>query len=159
MPIFNLTINSPVGQLLLQSNGIELTDIIIKPYDHSHSITCPILLETSNQLTEYFQGKRQHFQLPLKMKGTTFQQQAWKTLLSIPFGSTISYQEQGLRMKNPKAVRAIGQANGKNPLPIIVPCHRVVGKNGHLTGYSSGLDIKSFLLQLEGKHLSGKNHD
>ena len=103
------------------------------------------------QLDEYFQGNRTTFDLELAPKGTPFQKSVWKELSNIPFGETINYGELAVRVGNPKASRAVGAANGKNPIPIIVPCHRVIGKNGTLTGFGGGLDVKKQLLELENK--------
>ncbi len=108
-----------------------------------------ILIETQNQLDEYFLGLRKDFDIPLLFNGTEFQKSAWKALLDIPYGKTISYGEQAQNIGNAKAVRAIGGANGANPISIIVPCHRVIGKSGKLTGYGGGLDIKEYLLDFE----------
>lgn len=102
------------------------------------------------QLKEYFAGKRKTFDVKLDInQGTEFQQEAWKALLAIPYGETRSYQDQAIAMKNPKAVRAVGGANHRNPISIIIPCHRVIGKNGKLTGYGGGLFRKEYLLDLE----------
>ena len=109
----------------------------------------PLLDNCVKQLSEYFAGERRAFSLPLHLIGTNFQQQVWKALLTIPYGETISYKEEAQRINNEKAVRAVAQANGANPIPIIIPCHRVINADGTLGGYSSGLDKKSFLLQLE----------
>ena len=110
----------------------------------------PILLRAKSQLQEYFDGTRQDFDLPLSWQGTNFQNQVWSALCQIPFGEIRSYQEQAKFIGNPKAVRAVGAANGKNPIAIVVPCHRVIGSNGSLTGYAGGLAMKRFLLDLEG---------
>jgi methylated-DNA-[protein]-cysteine S-methyltransferase len=107
------------------------------------------LIESRRQLTEYFAGTRCHFELRLDPRGTPFQQQVWAALCAIPYGETTSYGELARRIGNPRAVRAVGLANGSNPLPIIVPCHRVIGADGTLTGYGGGLDIKQQLLDLE----------
>ncbi|MBY5921708.1 methylated-DNA--[protein]-cysteine S-methyltransferase [Ferrimonas balearica] len=101
------------------------------------------------QLKEYFTGHRQAFDLPLAPTGTPFRQAAWQALCAIPYGETRSYAEQADRMGNPKAVRAVGAANGANPIAILIPCHRVIGKNGSLTGYAGGLNRKAWLLALE----------
>lgn len=114
--------------------------------DSSH----PVLVNTTAQLEEYFSGARTSFDLPIASKGTAFQQQVWKALMTIPYGETWSYQDIANAIDNPKAVRAVGMANGKNPISIIVPCHRVIGKNGKLTGYAGGVGIKEKLLSLEG---------
>ena len=112
----------------------------------------PLLDNCIAQLNEYFAGKRRNFSLPLHLVGTDFQQKVWKTLMTIPYGTTISYKEEAQRAGNEKAIRAVAQANGANPIPIIIPCHRVINANGTLGGYSSGIDKKQFLLDLEQKH-------
>lgn len=110
----------------------------------------PLLKEAALQVKEYIRGERKEFQLPLRLNGTPFQKAVWNALLQIPYGETKSYQEIAVAIGNPKAVRAIGQANKANPISIIVPCHRVIGKNGHLTGYAgSRTDLKAKLLQIE----------
>lgn len=109
----------------------------------------PVIKEAFRQLSEYFSGKRKEFHLPLLLKGTDFQIQVWNALLKIPFGETRSYKQIAEAIGNPKAVRAVGMANNKNPLLIVVPCHRVIGANGKLVGYAVGLDKKEFLLKLE----------
>lgn len=111
----------------------------------------PILINTIKQLDEYFTGKRTSFTLPLAAKGTVFQQAVWQVLCEIPYGETWSYQQIADAIGNPKAVRTVGLANGKNPISIIVPCHRVIGKSGKLTGYAGGLNRKASLLELEQK--------
>jgi O-6-methylguanine DNA methyltransferase len=113
-----------------------------KPNDHT--------TKAAKQLTDYFLGKRQTFDLKLDPTGTEFQRQVWKTLTKIPFGKTWSYKDEATKLGKPTAVRAVANANGANPLPIVVPCHRVVGQNGKLVGYASGLDKKEFLLRHEG---------
>jgi len=100
-------------------------------------------------LGEYFAGERHSFDLPLDLRGTEFQQDAWQALADIPFGETVSYSEQAQQIGRPKAVRAIGAANGRNPLSIVLPCHRVVGANGALTGFADGVETKRFLLEFE----------
>ncbi len=107
------------------------------------------IVNTKQQLSEYFQGKRKIFDLPLVLNGTDFQKQAWHQLLQIPYGKTISYGEQASRVGNKNKARAVGMANGQNPISIVIPCHRVIGSNGHLTGFGGGLDKKACLLQLE----------
>ncbi|NCO45642.1 MAG: methylated-DNA--[protein]-cysteine S-methyltransferase, partial [Vibrio sp.] len=110
---------------------------------------CTILINTIKQLDEYFSGKRTIFTLPLAAKGTEFQQSVWQALCKIPYGETWNYQQIAEAIGNPKAVRAVGLANGRNPISIIVPCHRVIGKSGKLTGYAGGLNRKASLLELE----------
>ncbi len=107
------------------------------------------------QLSEFFFKGRKKFDIPFKLIGTGFQKKVWKTLLKIPYGKTVSYEDIAKRIKNPKAVRAVGLANKNNPLPVIVPCHRVIGKNGKLVGYSGGLDLKAKLLNLEKENIQG----
>ncbi|NNH88590.1 methylated-DNA--[protein]-cysteine S-methyltransferase [Acinetobacter terrae] len=148
---------SPVGLLKLVAHETALVAVLwenenpkrvrlaelVEQADH------PVLLETQKQLTEYFAGKRQQFDLPLDFAGTEFQQKVWQALLSIPFGETRSYRDIAEQIGNIKAVRAVGAANGKNPISIIAPCHRVVGTNGKLVGFAGGLDNKDILLKIE----------
>jgi methylated-DNA-[protein]-cysteine S-methyltransferase len=109
----------------------------------------PLIKEAYRQLSEYLKGERKGFDLPLLIKGTTFQQQVWKALLEIPYGETRSYKQIAVAIGNPKAVRAVGMANNRNPLLIVVPCHRVIGADGKLVGYGAGIEKKEFLLRLE----------
>ena len=111
--------------------------------------THPILLESEKQLNEYFAGKRKSFSLRLDFKGTEFQQRVWRALLAIPFGETRSYGQLAIQLGNPKAMRAVGAANGRNPIAIVAPCHRVIGASGQLTGFAGGLEAKAHLLSLE----------
>ena len=113
----------------------------------------PKLSDLENQLKEYFAGKRQTFDLDFDFHGTDFQKSVWNILLKIPYGETISYQKQAQMLNNEKAIRAVAAANGANNLAIVVPCHRVIGKNGKLTGYAGGIEKKQFLLELESKTL------
>jgi methylated-DNA-[protein]-cysteine S-methyltransferase len=110
----------------------------------------PLLREAARQLTRYFEGRLQEFELPLEMSGTPFQRKVWDTLLGIPYGEVISYAQLAGRVGSPRGFRAVGAANGKNPIPIIVPCHRVINTGGGLGGYSCGLPYKRRLLELEG---------
>jgi methylated-DNA-[protein]-cysteine S-methyltransferase len=114
---------------------------------------CAITRETARQLNEYFDGTRREFELPYKLIGTEFQKKVWTELARIPFGETRTYGEQAKRIGKPSAVRAVGGTNGRNPLWIILPCHRVIGANGRLTGYAGGFDMKQFLLRLEGHEI------
>ena len=148
---------TPVGPLLLASDGEALC--LIEFANPRHPVARndgwregddSVLRETRRQLGEYFEGARRAFDLPLAPRGTTFQQQVWQSLCDIPYGETISYATLALRIGKPSAVRAVGAANGRNPLPIVVPCHRVIGADGSLTGFGGGLPTKQFLLQLEG---------
>lgn len=114
--------------------------------------TTELLSMAPIQLDEYFQGKRTTFSLPFKLTGTPFQLAVWKELQNIPYGQTTSYKEIAQKINKPKAYRAVGMANNKNPLPIIIPCHRVIGSNGKLIGYAGGLKLKNYLLELEKSH-------
>lgn len=114
--------------------------------------TTGLLSMATIQLDEYFQGKRTTFSLPFKLTGTPFQLAVWKELQNIPYGQTTSYKEIAQKINKPKAYRAVGMANNKNPLPIIIPCHRVIGSNGKLIGYAGGLKLKNYLLELEKSH-------
>lgn len=114
--------------------------------------TTELLSMATIQLDEYFQGKRTIFSLPFKLTGTPFQLAVWKELQNIPYGQTTSYKEIAQKINKPKACRAVGMANNKNPLPIIIPCHRVIGSNGKLIGYAGGLNLKNYLLELEKSH-------
>lgn len=114
--------------------------------------TTELLSMATIQLDEYFQGKRTTFSLPFKLTGTPFQLAVWKELQNIPYGKTTSYKEIAQKINKPKAYRAVGMANNKNPLPIIIPCHRVIGSNGKLIGYAGGLNLKNYLLELEKSH-------
>lgn len=142
--------NSPIGMLKIEEDekgicGIYLTDDICETKE------TPLLNKAKLQLEEYFNGKRKEFELPLSMHGTEFQMKVWNELIKIPYGQTCSYGEIAEKIGNPKACRAVGMANNRNPIIIIVPCHRVIGKNGSLVGYACGLDIKTKLLQPEQK--------
>ncbi|MBF0236735.1 MAG: methylated-DNA--[protein]-cysteine S-methyltransferase [SAR324 cluster bacterium] len=150
--------NSPLGPLLIEErNGFLMRLDYQKNVDldqvKEQQIT-PVLQQTILQLGEYFQGNRKIFDLPILLDGTPFQKKAWEVLQTIPFGKTISYEEQAVQMGLKSWARAVGQANGMNPVAIIVPCHRVIGKDGSLTGYSSGVDKKKWLLDFESKLVS-----
>ena len=148
---------SPVGQLKLVATETALVAVLwenenpnrVRLAELIENTQHPILLETQKQLNEYFAGQRQVFDLPLDFEGTEFQQKVWQALLTIPFGETRSYKQIAEQIGNVKAVRAVGAANGKNPISIIAPCHRVVGANGKLVGFAGGLENKDVLLRLE----------
>jgi methylated-DNA-[protein]-cysteine S-methyltransferase len=128
----------------IENDNSKLLNIIqLKPED-------PDMLSVYPQLKEYFRGDRKHFDLPLEIEGTDFQKRVWNELLRIPYGKTISYKELAVRLEDEKVIRAAASANGSNPLPIIIPCHRVIGSDGSLIGYGGGLEIKEKLLILEG---------
>ena len=153
------TIASPVGKLKLVASDKGLAAILWE-HDDPKRVRLgelredpkhPILLQTEQQLGEYFACKRNAFTVDLDMVGTEFQKKVWKALLTIPFGETRSYADIARQIGNPKASRAVGAANGRNPISIIAPCHRAIGSNGSLTGFAGGLDAKQYLLTLEGK--------
>ncbi|TSA05799.1 MAG: methylated-DNA--[protein]-cysteine S-methyltransferase [Planctomycetaceae bacterium] len=150
----DLVIASPVGKLRLVASEKGLVAIDVR--NHTKQETTidasaqAILIKTKKQLEQYFAGTRTSFDVALDLVGTEFQVQAWRALGRIPFGKTISYGQQAKNMKKPKAFRAVGSANGMNPIPIIVPCHRVVASDGSLGGYSLGLKMKKQLLAIEG---------
>ncbi len=143
-------INSPMGHIRLMADGEALCHLsfTLDPLTEE-PITNPILSQTADELTEYFLGERRIFTVKTHQKGTPFQQKVWKELQKIPFGTAISYGELARRTGNPKASRAVGGANGRNQIAIIVPCHRVITSDRNLGGYASGPDHKRFLLQLE----------
>ncbi|MDR3297040.1 MAG: methylated-DNA--[protein]-cysteine S-methyltransferase [Prevotellaceae bacterium] len=144
---------SPLGIIKLADSGESLTYIGFTEQSlMPESEPSPLAQRCIAQLNEYFAGHRKEFDLPLALSGTDFQTQAWRALASIPYGHTISYGEQAQQLGRPKAVRAIGSANSKNKLSIVLPCHRVVGKNGKLVGYAGGLWRKQWLLDWEKKN-------
>lgn len=153
-------IDSPIGKLTLFSDGEHLTGLYMgKPSkmpafgaDWVEDATVAPLPQASAQLREYFSGRREKFDLPLKFHGTEFQQRVWKALTEIPFGQTWSYAQLARYVKNPTGYRAVGLANGKNPIAVIVPCHRVIGADGSLTGFGGGLPRKEWLLTHEGSY-------
>lgn len=158
MSLVRKQINSPVGRLRLVASSMGLVAILWENdsprrvrlgeliHDAQHH---PVLIKTERQLAEYFSGKRREFSVALDMRGTDFQKSVWDALLAIPFGETRSYGQLARQLGNPRATRAVGAANGRNPISIIVPCHRVIGSSGKLTGFAGGLHVKSFLLRLE----------
>lgn len=144
---------SPVGSLQVKAKEEGLTAINYYDDDPPESLDQPkhpVLKKTIDQLNEYFDGKRKTFDIPLILKGTNFQQKVWKQLQQIPYGQKITYSELATRLGDPQKARAVAGANGLNPIPIIIPCHRVIGADNKLTGYSGGIERKQFLLQLEG---------
>ena len=155
----SIVIDSPMGKLTIAATASGIAAIGFGTEDFNSLATklkltlsntsTPLLENCVKQLEEYFTGKRRSFSLPMHLVGTEFQQKVWHALMSIPYGETISYKEESQRVGNEKAIRAVAQANGANPLPIVIPCHRVINANGNLGGYSSGVDKKQFLLNLE----------
>jgi len=153
-------IDSPVGKLKLIASDSGLVAILWEN-DRPHRVRLndlvadeqhPVLVKTERQLGEYFAGKRKAFSIALDMRGTRFQKDVWEALLAIPFGETRSYGQLATKLGNPRATRAVGAANGRNPISIIVPCHRVIGSSGKLTGFAGGLETKAHLLGLEEKN-------
>ena len=157
MTYFSKTIWSPVGELTLVADERGLAAILwendrpdrVRLGALNERADHPVLVETERQLGEYFAGERRSFDVPLSFAGTDFQKRVWAALLAIPFGETRSYGEIADQLGAPGASRAVGAANGRNPISIIAPCHRVVGSTGKLTGFAGGLDAKRFLLDLE----------
>jgi methylated-DNA-[protein]-cysteine S-methyltransferase len=162
--LYRTTMPSPVGELTLVADDTALRQIWFSSEahpPHGHATDAdrdvidvevgdhPVLALATRQLAEYFAGSRTEFDIPLAPAGTPFQLQAWSVLRSIPFGATMSYGEQAAELGDRRRARAVGAANGRNPIPIIVPCHRVVGANGHLTGFGGGIDAKAWLLDHE----------
>lgn len=145
--------DSPVGPLTLISNGAALEHLEFEnpryAYAPAPAGKDKILDETRRQLDQYFAGKLKEFDLPLAPQGTAFQKRVWQALLTIPYGATRTYGQQAAVIGQPKASRAVGLANGRNPISIIVPCHRVIGSTGSLTGYGGGMERKKYLLDLE----------
>ena len=146
-----IVFDTPVGPMALEGTEDALTALYLPntPVEPGGAET-PLLARGRGELLEYLVGKRRTFDLPLKPQGTPFQQKVWSALADIPYGQTITYGELARRVGCPKGSRAVGQANHRNPLPIFLPCHRVVGANGALTGYGGGLELKEWLLRLEG---------
>jgi len=142
-------VNSPIGPLLIKASSSSLTSIVLVNEAPESVSSNDVTDYAKEELNQYFSGALQKFTVPLSPTGTRFQRLVWDSLLTIPFGKSVSYQYIAAQINNPKAVRAVGNANGKNPIAIIIPCHRVIGKNGSLTGYSWGEEAKSWLLQHE----------
>ncbi|NLT14470.1 MAG: methylated-DNA--[protein]-cysteine S-methyltransferase [Clostridiales bacterium] len=143
------TYDSPVGMLYLAEENGVLTDLRFRPIPIAEERETPLLSRAAEQLDEYFDGRRHEFDLPLYPRGTPFQTSVWSALQDIPYGETRSYKNIASALGKPTACRAVGSANNKNPISIIIPCHRVIGSGGALTGYGGGLDVKQALLELE----------
>ena len=155
-------VDSPTGKLKLVAREDALAGVLWE-VERAHRVnlqpmvensTHPVLLKAATQLTEYFAGQRRQFDLPLTFQGTEFQRLVWSALLTIPFGETRSYGAIAQQIGAPKAVRAVGAANGRNPISIITPCHRVIGASGRLTGFAGGLQAKHTLLALEARQFA-----
>lgn len=172
-PILIHAFHTPFGELLLGSYNNELClcdwryrrmrttiDARIQrglQAEYAEGVST-VIEEAKGQLNAYFAGERTTFDLPLRMVGTDFQQRVWKALLAVPYGTTLSYAALTVKVAEPTAIRAVASANGANALSIIVPCHRIIGSNGELTGYAGGLEVKRRLLKLEGKRVGGHQH-
>lgn len=170
--VFYREMESPIGTMTLVSTEKGMAKVVfgnvddtfpeLKAWTKKHHLSYDLqendslFIPVITQLTEYFQGKRQQFTINFDLYGTAFQQKTWQTLRTIPYGETRSYKEIAQCIGAPKAVRAIGQANNQNPVPILIPCHRVVGSNGALVGYNGGIDKKVYLLQLEKENITEK---
>ncbi|MCE9551942.1 MAG: methylated-DNA--[protein]-cysteine S-methyltransferase [Planctomycetes bacterium] len=154
-------IDSPLGQLFIQGDGQFVTGLYLPGHkgwlgpDASWQQSNAPFVEVREQLAEYFAGQRQEFDIPLKIAGTPFQLRVWQELVQIPFGTTSTYAQLAQRVGKPTASRAVGHANGRNPISIMVPCHRVIGAHGKLTGYAGGVDKKEWLLAWERTTLAG----
>ncbi|HPI97945.1 MAG TPA: methylated-DNA--[protein]-cysteine S-methyltransferase [Synergistales bacterium] len=156
--LISLFYPSPVGVMEIKGDNSYIYEITFVKDDTISKETAqssPLLEQCASELDEYFAGARKFFDLPLLLEGTTFQKRVWEELAKIPYGKTLSYSDIANIMGNPGAVRAVGGANHSNPVSIIIPCHRVIGKDGSLTGYGGGLWRKQWLLEHEIKHLSG----
>ncbi len=147
------TYNFPIGEISIAEDEKGICGIFLPsvyPNVSYNKKETPLIKQAEKELREYFEGTRKVFTLPLSLKGTPFQMKVWEELRKIPYGETLSYGQIAENVGNPKAARAVGMANNKNPIMIIVPCHRVIGKNGKLVGYAGGVDIKEKLLKIEG---------
>lgn len=153
--VFYYTFPSPIGRLGIAADARGLTDVFFArgeeapPFEDAVCMETPVIRWTYEQLSEYFSGKRTFFDLPLAPKGTPFQRRVWTALCTVPYGETCSYKEIAEQIGSPDGSQAVGQANSHNPIPFIIPCHRVVAADGSLGGYSLGPDLKKWLLDLE----------
>lgn len=148
--MFQLLIDSPIGPLTLSGTETALTKLTFGDGRQAETCSAPVLEQAARELSEYFSGTRREFTVPLAPEGSDFQQKVWAALRSVPYGTTASYKDIAVQTGKPGAAVAVGQANSKNPIPVIIPCHRIIGANGKLTGYTGGLHIKKALLRLEG---------
>ncbi|MFY9153023.1 MAG: methylated-DNA--[protein]-cysteine S-methyltransferase [Prolixibacteraceae bacterium] len=153
---YQISLQSPLGILILKSDGVSVNEICFSGHDIEKHVPCQVLLDCKDQLEDYFAGKLLNFNLPLHPEGTEFQIRVWAELMKIPYGETITYLELAERLGDPKAVRAVGTANGRNPIAIVIPCHRVIGAANKLTGYAGGLWRKQWLLAHEIMHNPSK---
>lgn len=140
---------TPIGDVCIEENGAAITGLFFQEERTPEETETPLLKEANRQLTEYFEKKRMYFDLPLAPLGTVFQRKVWEALLTIPYGETRSYGQIAGQIGNEKACRAVGGANHRNPIMIFIPCHRVIGADGSLTGFGGGLEAKKYMLDLE----------
>jgi len=157
--LFTDTMNTPAGTLVIQASAQGITQVDFIEAEPASVYPNELTKRCKQQLREYFEGKRKTFDLPLDQQGTSFQKSIWKSLLKIPFGRAVSYRDIADMVNNRKAVRAVGAANGKNPIAIIVPCHRVIGADRSLTGYAGGIERKAWLLKHEGIAFKSEHED
>jgi methylated-DNA-[protein]-cysteine S-methyltransferase len=156
MQLYYDILPSPIGDLLIIAQEYALREIVFQPKEQAHTINSEwiqgseLVEQTKNELKAYFAGQLKQFSVNVNPHGTPFQKQIWKEVLAIPYGQVCAYQDVANNINNPSACRAVGRANSQNPIPIIIPCHRVIGKSGKLTGYAGGLDRKQTLLESEG---------
>jgi methylated-DNA-[protein]-cysteine S-methyltransferase len=156
-------IDGPLGDMVVRGDGHFVTGLFMPAHKGWLGVDAAWRRDDAQfavvreQLAEYFAGERREFDVPVKLAGTPFQQRVWRELLQIPFGATINYSELACRVGNPTASRAVGNANGRNPVSLIVPCHRVIGADGKLTGYAGGVERKRWLLEWEGRQVAGKD--
>ncbi len=152
LPKYIKSYETKIGKLTIGSDDNFITHIFFykdKVPENIEERETAVIKQAINELNEYFEGKRKNFTVPLNPEGTEFQKKVWKALLNIPYGKTCSYKDIAEKIGSPKACRAVGSSNGKNPIPIIIPCHRVINASGNIGGYSAGLDIKTKLMNIE----------
>lgn len=154
--VYRYCYDSPIGTICVENDSSSITGVCLNKYNNTDRIfknnPSQLTLECVKQLSEYFDGTRKKFSLPLSPQGTVFRQKVWQALTEIPYGETRTYGDIARQIGSPKACRAVGGANNKNPIMIIIPCHRVVGHRGDLVGYACGINVKKFLLELENTH-------
>lgn len=144
--------DTAIGKVGIRDNGHSITDVYFIQDEENNDVELKetaLIKEAARQLGEYFEGNRKDFDIPLEPKGTPFQKSVWEALITIPYGETWSYKQVAQKVNSPKAYRAVGMSNNKNPISIIIPCHRVIGANGKMVGYGGGIPIKEYLLNLE----------
>ena len=157
MNYFHQKLATPIGSMVVIEKSGRIQGVVFqntwpsfrKRFAGSQEKKTPVLAEAKRQLAEYFAGRRRSFDLPLELTGTAFQNKVWQSLAGIPYSETRTYKQQAQSIQMPRAVRAVGRTNGSNPICVVLPCHRVIGSDGSLTGYAGGLNVKKFLLQLE----------